>query len=325
MEFFSEFKQSWKGVLIAVIIGIVSVLISEFSKISILDPLLLAMIIGIVIRSNIQFESEYLRGFNITPLLFIPCGIVFYGAVNLNFRRVATVDSRYLISLFIIFVAYMVSVLLLAKLLKLKKKVAYLVASGSAICGASAIVITSKSIDADPDETSISLVSVFVSAVLGLVVLLPFLGKIFSVVGKDYGVFAGSVLQFTGFVKAAVLELSKEARSLALSVKAVRYLGLIIIIPLFASLVKRKLHVPWYLWAFLGSGLLFTFMPQLAKVLNPVLKRILKVLWSIAMGSIGLNATLEFLYSKEGLKVFIVSFVSFLVAISVFIITTIAT
>jgi len=319
MEYLNSLKQEWKGLFIAVGVGTAEVLIRNVTGMPILDPLFIAMVIGIAIRAVIKFPDSITEGFSRAPLLFIPPGVVLYGAVSLNFNKVAQIrEINIIFLLLIVFIVYIISALLLATLFGVKEKVGYLIATGSSICGASAIAITSKSIDAEPDEVSVSLISVFVSALIGLFIIIPLSAAYFKISGLDYGVFSGSVLQFTGFVKASVLGLSPEVKSMALAIKALRYIGLLLAIPLFSSFVRGKLYVPWYLWAFLGAGILFSALPGLADTLRPVLKPVLKILWSIAMGSIGLNADIRKIFTKDGLKSFGVSLLSFVIASAVF-------
>ncbi len=315
----SILKQCWKGIVIAIIVGVSAVLLNRFLKLPILDPLFIALIIGVICRSFIKFKDETIAGFNIAPSLFIPVGVIFYGAVNLNFSRFMTVDTNFIFMLFIVFLIYLISSLLLANLFGLNEKTGYLIAAGSTICGASAIAITSKAIDASADDVSISLISVFISALIGLFILMPLVGFYFKIEGANYGFFSGSVLQFTGFVKASVANLPGEVQSIAISVKALRYVGLLFLIPLFASFVKGKFHVPWYLWAFLGAGLIFNFVPNIASTLGPVFKIALTIMWSIAMAAIGFNADSRLLFTRNGLRAFMVSFISFVIAVSVFI------
>jgi len=115
-----------------------------------------------------------------------------------------------------------------------------------------------------------------------------------------------------------------EVAKLALSVKAVRYMGLLLAIPLFASLVKRKAHVPWFLWAFLGTGIVISLLlktslaPSVDKVITTFAKPLVDILWSMALASIGLNADLKMILTAEGLKCALLAFVGFLSAIVVF-------
>ncbi|GBE18348.1 hypothetical protein BMS3Abin16_00946 [archaeon BMS3Abin16] len=320
-------KEYWQGLLLAVLIGIVGYGVKVVTKSPMADPLLIAMMLGIIVRTAIGDRGKLKPGFTLAPTIFIPLGIVFYAANNLNFLKFAEVETDMIVLLIIIMLVYFAVILLLGKLLRQRKQITYLTATGSAICGASAIAITSPAVEAEPDDISISLLSVALAAFVGLFIIFPFLATLFDITGESYGLLSGSVLQFTGFVKVAVENIpylrtglsEKELVSLALSVKAVRYLGLLIAIPLFASLIKKRLYIPWVLWAFLISGLIGTGIYAADEIFyNNVLlffiEPIYSLSWSIALAAIGLNANVKELLSNEGTKALIMAFAGFFAA-----------
>lgn len=315
-------KQGWKGTAMSIFVGVLAILIGKFFKTPIFDSLFVALVIGIILRSLVKFGDDYITGFRLTPMLFIPIGVILYGAVNLDFVEFSKVHPMFIFAVAFVFLSYSGFVYLLSFMFKLDLKTTYLIITGSAICGASAIAITSDAVEAEPDDVSKSLVSVFVSALVGLFFFLPFLAVVLKMTGTDYGIMSGALLQFTGFVKAAVMNLpvpgeAKQIMPLALSVKAVRYMGLLLLIPLLASSVKRRFYIPWYMWVFLAAGLFCSFVPITEKLM-PVFKLIHTYMWSIAMGAIGLNASLRVLLSKDGMKALMVAFIAFILTTLVF-------
>lgn len=318
-KYLALLKTGWLGLLLACFIGGIAYLIELIVGSPLVESLLIALVIGIIVRTVIGDNKKLTPGFTLAPLVFIPLGAMFYGAVNLNFVKFAKVDIRFIILLIIIMFVYFGVVFLLGKLLKQRKQITCLVATGSAICGASAIIITAPALEAEADDISISLISVFLAALFGLFILFPFLTSLFDMGERLYALFSGMTLQFTGFVKAATGALGKETQTLALSVKGVRYLGLLIAVPLFSSVIKKRFHIPWFLWLFLGAGLIFSFLPTIAKSLNQIFKPSLIVLWSIALSGVGLNADLKALLSDNGLKALLMAFVGFFAAVAVFI------
>jgi uncharacterized integral membrane protein (TIGR00698 family) len=307
--------------ILAVVIGIIAVLISDFTNFPVLDPLFVALVSGILISLFINLDSVRAKhSFDIALKWLIPVGVVFYGAVNLNFIEFASVDRSFMFILIIVFLVFIFLAFYLSKLFGLNNKIGSLVAGGSAICGASAIAIMTPAVKAEPEDVSNSLIAVFISALIGLLVVLPIFKLQLGLSDEVYAIFAGSVLQFTGFVKVAVASLPSEFASLALSVKAVRYLGLLFAIPYFSTYVKNKFNVPFYLFFFVGAGLLFSFVGHL-DFLRPFLKVFLDFLWSVAMAVIGLNASARVLFTKHGFNSVLVGIISFLVACVVFLIS----
>ncbi|MFH1233306.1 MAG: putative sulfate exporter family transporter [Patescibacteria group bacterium] len=313
------FKNGWLGLLLVCLVGVISYLIQKVIKSPLLDPLFIALLLGIIIKLVIGEKKRLAPGFVLAPLIFIPIGVILYGAVNLNFVKFAQINIAFIILLAIVMLVYIGVILLLGKLLKQRKQITYLTATGSVVCGASAIAITTPAVEAEPDDVSISLISVFIVAVFGLFILFPFLTSLLGLSDKIYALLSAMTLQFTGFVKAATGNLSKELVALAISVKAARYLGLFIAIPFFASLTKKKFYIPWFLWLFLAAGFVFSFAPAIAKPLTPIFKPVLDVLWAIAMAAIGLNADIKALLSDNGLKALLMAFIGFIAAILVFI------
>jgi len=317
-DYFEMLKKGWTGFSLAIILGVIAYGIKRFAGSPLADSLLIGMLMGIVIKFIIGKDEELEPGFKLAPIIFIPIGIIFYGAINLDFVQFAGIKPGLLVLLLVIVLVYFASILFLGKLLKQKNKISYLTATGSAICGASAIAITSPAVDAEPDDASISLISVFIIASLGLFILFPFISNLLNLTNETFSLLSAMTLQFTGFVKAATGGFSPELAGFALSIKAARYLGLLIAIPLFSSFIKKKFHVPWFLWAFLLAGLLFSFVKPLAEILNPSFKLLLGIFWSTAMAGIGLNADLKYLLSNDGIKAMVMAFAGFILAIIAF-------
>lgn len=324
-------KKIRAGLLLAVLLGSAAYVVKHAIKSPIADPLLIAILLGIIVRSILGEQEKIQPGISFAPAVFIPVGIIFYGAHNLNFAKLMEVESVMIYILIAVMIVYFTVIIVLGKILGQKKEITYLTASGSAICGASAIAVTSPAVDADPDDISISLLSVTVAAFVGFFIIIPFLSALFNLSCNTHCMLSGSILQFTGLVKIAnnyVPYLKSDMTdmdltSLALSLKAVRYLGLLIVIPLFASLVRKKLYVPWFLWAFLLTGLLGTWIyvtknAFYTSTVIPLIKPVHDISWSIAMAAIGLNADIKGLLSNNGSKALIMAFTGFLAALLTF-------
>ncbi|WP_432821742.1 YeiH family protein [Trichloromonas sp.] len=318
-------------VCLAVLVGTGSFMLQTLSGSFLVDPLVLSLGCGILLRSLLGRRWNFAIGPTLAARFFIPAGIVFYALSNLDFSSYAAMPSGLGPLLFLVVAAYLGSNLLFGRLLGQKPKITYLVATGSAICGASAIAMTSPSIDGEPDDVSIALLAVTLAAFVALYLVLPFLGTLLQLPGEQYALLAGALLQFTGFVKEAMIHMpftnrgaSPEALGdLALLVKAGRYLGLVVIIPLFASLVRKKVLFPLALWLYLAAGLVGTWLsiampPLLHRQLTPWLETAYVLLWSIAMAAIGMNADLKLLLSDQGIKAFWMALASFCVALLTF-------
>ncbi len=317
--------------ILALLIGILVGLGKQFIKDPLYEPLVIALVIAIILRTIIGKKSFLTVNISTISRLLIPIGIIFYALKNLNFIGIAKVESRALLLLMFVVGAYFLTIFVLSKIFKLPVKIAFLLANGSAICGASAIAITSSAIDAESDDISISLLSVTIAAFFGLFIVLPFTASLASLNNSVFAVYAGSVLQFTGFVHSAIsayVPLSsgvplESAVSLGMLIKSARYLLLLLSIPLFASIIKKKPVLPLALWLFLGAGIIGTHINHLYPVwyagkLIPNIIPLYNISWSVALAAIGLNADIRILLSNSGIKALIISFAGFFSAVLVF-------
>lgn len=327
-----DLKEGWAGLAIAFIIGISAYIINIFSDSGLMDPLLVAMLIGVIVNVIFGKKEKLAKGFAIAPAIFLPIGIVFYGMATLNFVKFSAIDFKVIILLLSVILAYFLSIIISGFILKQKSQITYLTATGSAICGASAIAVTAPAVEAEPDDVSISLLSVAISATFGLFLILPFLAVLLNMDNQSYALFSAAIMQFTGFVKASIGTMpilpetmaADNLLSFALSIKAARYLGLIVAIPLFASMYKKKFTLPWYLWAFLGAGILGSVIYNynaafFNDAIKPVISPVYNLLWAVAMAAIGLNTNVKVLLSNQGIKALFMALIGFSCAIIVFI------
>jgi uncharacterized integral membrane protein (TIGR00698 family) len=330
---YKQWNKMLPGLLVAVSIGAISYGINILLSYHAFDPLVIALIIGITLRSKTGKDHRLIPGFTFAPVVFIPIGIGFYALNNLNFAKVSEFKNRDIYLLLLTLLTYFLVIILLGRMLKQKKQITYLTATGSAICGASAIAITSPAVDAEPDDTAISLLAVSIAAITGTSIIIPFIGSLLSLNCYEYCSLSGSVIQFTGLVKMAahnILFLKKdmtteELLSLAISIKTSRFLGLLIVIPLFASFVRKKVFIPWVLWLFLSAGLLGTWIYSSNRdfyemLLTPYIKTAYSISWSVALAAIGLNADIKNLLSTNGTKAIVMAFAGFLAATIIFLI-----
>jgi uncharacterized integral membrane protein (TIGR00698 family) len=324
-------RQIGPGLAVAGLIGSLAYGLTRVLNQPVADPLVVAMISGIMIRTIAGDSAALRRGFSAAPLICIPAGIAFYALKNLNFVTFAEVRPGSLVLTASTLFVYFVTILLVGRALGQKEQVSYLTAAGSAVCGASAIAITAPAVKADSQDISVSILAVTIAAVVALFILLPFVATTCDLTDQSYGILSGAVLQLTGFVKAAAQnvpflrrELSDQNLvSLALSVKAARYLGLLIAIPLFASFAQKRFYIPWVLWVFLAAGLLGTLICVThqhfyVQTLIPIVRPIYTVSWAIALAAIGLNVDIRILFSSQGTKALITAFAGCTAAIITF-------
>ncbi len=321
------------GITLVVLIGFTGYFIKIVSGSGIADPLLISLLLGITIGTILMKKSgrENIAPLRMSTNFFIMPGIIFYSFVNLNFVKMAHYKSGLTAWVVLVLAVYVAVIMALGKILKQKREITYLTATGSAICGASAIALTTPTVKGSSDDVSISLVAVAFVGVMGLFIIFPLLGTMFDLSNREYGIFTGAVLQFTGFVKAAMADIPglkkaispNDAVKLAMTIKATRYLGLLFMLPLFGILMKHGKGMSFTLIVFVVAGvagsIIYKQYPALyTNTLLPLSKPVYGLLWSMAMAAIGLNADAGKLMTDNGIKALIMALAGFFAAILVF-------
>ncbi len=219
--------------------------------------------------------------------LSLQSAIVLLG-FTLSIGRVAEVsgDSLWLVA------TYVVSVLgiglVLARVMRLERESGWLMASGTAICGGTAIATLAPLIGARPDQVGVAIGIVFLlnaAALFGF----PVIGHWLGMTQLQFGMWSALAIHDTSSVLATAAIYGNEALEVATTVKLGRTLWLIPL-TLFVSLAQRasaaRVRVPQFILAFIAVSVLTTVVSLPAEVAH-VASRASKALLITALFFIG--------------------------------------
>jgi uncharacterized integral membrane protein (TIGR00698 family) len=173
------------------------------------------------------------------------------------------------------------------RLVGLRGRFGLLLGFGSAVCGASAIAITTPVCECEPDETAVGLVTntvVVLLAVAGFDMLVRG-----AVLPTTYATMCGELLHQTGAVKMALQDMPADLQELGMAIKSLRVAFLLVLIPVVSLQVRRTLYFPWYLLLFAVVGVLFSTV-QVSPGALRLLGSIHNLCFASALASVGLNA-----------------------------------
>lgn len=158
--------------------------------------------------------------------------------------------------------------------LKLNRKTAYLISSGTAICGGSAIAAVGPVVKADDHEMAVSLGVVFVLNAIALFIFPP-IGAFFDMTATQFGTWAAIAIHDTSSVVGAGDAYSNmlaakgvanagEALKIATLIKLTRALW-IIPLALITMVIFRdknsKISIPWFIFLFILAMVINTYLP----------------------------------------------------------------
>lgn len=152
---------------------------------------------------------------------------------------------------------------LLGKWLKIDKKNAYLISTGTAICGGSAIAAVGPVIKADDDQMSISLATIFILNAIALFIFPP-IGEWIGLSQQQFGMWAAIAIHDTSSVVGAGAAYGEEALKVATTIKLTRALWIIPLAIASSFIFRsqgRKISIPWFILLFVVAMVLNTFLP----------------------------------------------------------------
>lgn len=193
-------------------------------------------------------------------------------------------------------IGVMVLGVLIGKWFKITPKLAYLISSGTAICGGSAIAAVSPIVAADDEETSMSLVVIFTLNAIALFIF-PIIGLKLGLTQEQFGVWAAIAIHDTSSVVGAGATYGPEALDIATTVKLTRALWIIplsfVSIWLFRKSGKHKVSFPWFILFFVFAMIINTYVPGIPKQLTGLISITSHKLLSMTLFLIGTSLSIK--------------------------------
>nr|WP_319571650.1 putative sulfate exporter family transporter [uncultured Draconibacterium sp.] len=158
----------------------------------------------------------------------------------------------------------MICGILLGKLLKVEKNISLLIATGTAICGGSAIAAVAPILNSKNYQNSFALIVVFVLNAVALF-LFPLIGHKLGLSQETFGNWAAIAIHDTSSVVGAGASYGEKALQVATTVKLIRALWIIplslVIAFLNKSDEKKKIKLPWFILIFVVAIVFANLFP----------------------------------------------------------------
>lgn len=165
------------------------------------------------------------------------------------------------------------------KLLKVNRDTSYLISSGTAICGGSAIAAVGPVIKAKDSDMSVALATIFVLNAIALFIF-PVLGEWLGLTQQEFGTWAAIAIHDTSSVVGAGAAYGEEALQVATTIKLTRALWIIPLALVTSIIFKsegRKISIPWFILWFIVAILINTYaldeLPDVGKAISGLARK----------------------------------------------------
>ena len=323
--------------------NVISIELFSNSK-SPISTAMIAILLGIIMGNAFTPRPGMMLGLDFTQKYILKLGIIFLG-IRLSFGEFIKFGTIAIPLIIICILSVLILIKLLIKKVPISSRMSYLIAIGTSVCGATAIVATAPVINAKKTEVAYAIANITLFGVIAMLVYPYFAEWYFYGEPIKAGLFLGTAIHETSQVAAAGLIYdqqfnSPETLNVATVTKLIRNTFLVIMIPLFAFLynrgeVKDKSYsifsiFPYFVIGFIGMIIIRNIGDQIFlienanyeiwKTLISYIKSLATVFLTMAMAAVGISINLNELKSM-GYKPFIVGFIA---AITVGVVSIIA-
>ncbi len=238
------------GIALALALALAGQYLSVFLGVTVMglpkspiSAIMMAILLGILVRNTIALPAIVQPGIRFGLVHVLRIGIVLLG-IRLSLAEAGAIGLQSLPIIIGAVVSALLLVTYFGKRLGLSARLGTLIAVGTSICGATAIVATAPALRARDDEVSYSVACITLFGVAAMLIY-PFIGHwVFDGDGLAAGLFLGTAVHETAQVAGAGLVYqqfyaSPEALDVATVTKLVRNLGMIVVIPVMSIIFHR--------------------------------------------------------------------------------------
>ena len=337
---FQNSKKIIPGVVLALVFCLFSQGINNLIGIELfgtdkspMSTVMIAILLGIVMGNAFTPRPGMMLGLDFTQKYILKLGIIFLG-IRLSFTEFLKFGTIAIPLIIVCIISVLVLIKLLIKKVPISSKMSYLIAIGTSVCGATAIVATAPVINATKSEVAYAIANITLFGVISMLVYPYFAEWYFYGEPLQAGLFLGTAIHETSQVAAAGLIYdqqfnSPETLNVATVTKLIRNTFLVIMIPLFGFLYNRNKVTdknysifnifPYFVLGFIGMIVVRNIGDQIFTIENNnyelwkdfiiYIKSLATVFLTMAMAAIGISINLSELRSM-GYKPFVVGFIA---------------
>ena len=186
------------------------------------------------------------------------------------------------------------------KLLKVDRITSYLISSGTAICGGSAIAAVGPVVKAKDAEMSVSLGTIFILNAIAIFIFPP-IGEALGMTQQQFGTWAAIAIHDTSSVVGAGQAYGEEALQIATTIKLTRALW-IIPLALVSSLIFKskgqRISIPWFILFFVLAMIFNTYVlepTEMGSAIGSFINGIARKSLTVTLFFIGASLSLDVL------------------------------
>jgi uncharacterized integral membrane protein (TIGR00698 family) len=315
------FAEAWAllpGLGLAAAIAAAAFAVRALPGVSTLSPLILAILLGMGFHNVIGTPAQARAGIKFSLRRILRFAIILLG-LQLTAAQVVEVGAAGIGVIVATLVATFLFTKWFGRVLGVDAKLAELIAAGTSICGASAVIATNTVTNARDEDVAyaVACVTVFGSIAMFAYPLLP---ALLHLTPKAYGLWSGASIHEIAQVVAAAFQDGRQAGQFATIAKLSRVMMLAPVVLTLGAIARRRSAgagdtaarppLPWFVLGFIalvGLNSVIAVPPSAKSLIVPATTFLL----SVALAAMGLETDFRKLMA-EGLRPMLLGLAAFL-------------
>ena len=318
------------GVLLMALFSFSAFYIADFQWVKdlSLSPLIVGIVLGMLYANSLRnyIPDTWVPGIKLCTKQILRTGIIFYG-FRLTLQDVMNIGAPAIVIDAIVIAGTILLGLLFGKMLKMDRDTVIMTSTGSAICGAAAVLGAEPVVKCAPHKTAIAVSTVVIFGTISMF-LYPALYRmgVFDLDPQCMAIYTGSTLHEVAHVAGAGNAMDPTGavgiEGPATITKMIRVIMLAPVLIIFAFCIKpsnengdashgkRKIAVPWFAFWFIGVILINSliissgaFSDAFLSDAHHYIERVDTFMLTMAMTALGAETSLE-KFKQAGAKPF---------------------
>lgn len=292
----------WPGVVIVVMIAAVAVSARDLPGLGVFSPMILAVVAGMIFSSLVGTPPHASAGIAFSQRSLLRSAIVLLG-FQLTLGQVLSIGISGMAVVVLSLAGTFFFTLTLGRMLVVDRKLTELIAAGTSICGASAIVATNAITGARQDDVAYAIASITLFGTIAMFSF-PLLAPVFGLDQSAFGLWAGASIHEVAQVIGASFQFSEQSGEVGTIAKLTRVVMLAPMLLALGLFVRRKQDgaptrtpMPWFVVAFCGVVLINSTVAVPAEVKSAIALATTALL-SMGLAAMGLQANISEIRSR---------------------------
>lgn len=302
------------GVILTGLVAAAAYFFRTLPGLAIVSPMILAIIVGVVFSNTVGSPAHAKLGILFCQKTLLRLAIVLLG-FQLTWTQIASIGITGFVIVGSLLITTIVITFMLGRFLGVDPRLTQLIAAGTSICGASAIVATNAITRADDEDVAYAVAAITLFGTIAMF-LFPFLAPVLGLDSRAFGLWVGASVHEVAQVIGASFQHSDLAGEIGTVAKLVRVAMLAPVVIVLGMMLRTgkesgavKPPTPWFVLGFLAAVSVNSFVTPPADV------RILLGLTTTALLTMGLAAmglqTSVLAIQSRGVRPLLLAFLSF--------------